>query len=369
MNNSKKDEDDMEEKEMTKKLIGGGYRESSIELFRIITMLCIVAAHYIHNSGVHEEILQSNVMQAKSIFALFFGWGGKIGINCFVLITGYFMCTSNITVKKFLKLLLEIEFYKIVIYFIFLVSGYAPFSLKDFIKTVLPLYGIGTEFTGSFLVFFLFIPYLNLLIHAMDEQLHKRLIALCLLVGSVLQTFFKAPEAFTYVGWFMVLYFISSYIRLYPKEIFDDKKFSGWAMLGMLLLSWGSVLFGAAVYYWTGKTAYHYFIEDSNKLLAAATAVCAFLFFKNLKMKYHPLINTIAASAFGVLMIHANSDTMRRWLWKDILDNVGAFHSGYFVVHAVLSVVGVYIVCTLIDMVRIRVLEKPFFRWYDRKWG
>lgn len=25
---------------------------------------------------------------------------GKTGINCFVLITGYFMCTSDITVKN-----------------------------------------------------------------------------------------------------------------------------------------------------------------------------------------------------------------------------------------------------------------------------
>jgi hypothetical protein len=35
--------------------------------------------------------------------------------------------------------------------------------------------------------------------------------------------------------------------------------------------------------------------------------------------------------------------------------------------YAVASVVGVYVVCTLIDMVRIRVLERPFFWWYDRR--
>jgi hypothetical protein len=67
---------------------------------------------------VSQEITQANVLSANSIFALIFGWGGKTGIDCFVLITGYFMCTSNITVKKFLKLLMEIEFYKIVIYLI-----------------------------------------------------------------------------------------------------------------------------------------------------------------------------------------------------------------------------------------------------------
>lgn len=30
--------------------------------------------------------------------------------------------------------------------------------------------------------------------------------------------------AFTYVGWFMVLYLITSYIRLYPKKLFENRK-------------------------------------------------------------------------------------------------------------------------------------------------
>lgn len=52
-------------------------RDSSIELFRIITMLCIVAHHYVVNSGIIEEITQSNVLEGKSLFALWFGGGVK----------------------------------------------------------------------------------------------------------------------------------------------------------------------------------------------------------------------------------------------------------------------------------------------------
>lgn len=50
------------------------------------------------------------------MFSLLFGWGGKTGIDCFILITGYFMCQSQASVRKFLKLVLEIEFYRLVIY-------------------------------------------------------------------------------------------------------------------------------------------------------------------------------------------------------------------------------------------------------------
>ena len=357
---------------ITHKNTGGG-REPSVELFRIITMLCIVAHHYVVNSGILNEITQENAVSFHALFAQLFGWGGKTGINCFVLITGYFMCKSSIKVKKYLKLLLKIEFYKIAIYGIFLATGYESFSIKSFIRAIVPIYYLGTGFTASYLVFYLFIPYLNKLIHAMQEKEHRVLVLLCCLVGSVLQTFFKIPSAFTYVGWFMVLYFIAAYIRIYPLEIFNRQKLWGFATLAMLLLSWASVVVLSFVYSKTGKVQCYYFVSDCNKIMALLTAVCAFLFFKNLKMKKSSTINTVAASAFGVFLIHANSDSMRKWLWVDVFKNVSAFHTQYFIVHAVLTVAIVYGVCTLIDMVQIKLIEKPLLtlydKWYSKKYN
>ena len=78
-----------------------GERNSSLELFRIITMLVIIAHHYVVNSGLTEVLQQNTSVSFNSVFLCLFGWGGKTGINCFVLITGYFMCKSNITLKKF----------------------------------------------------------------------------------------------------------------------------------------------------------------------------------------------------------------------------------------------------------------------------
>ena len=92
-----------------------GIRNSNIELFRIISMLVIVAHHYVANSGVINEIVGITEPQLKDYFLLIWGWGGKTGINCFVLITGYFMCKSQITAEKFIKLLAEVEFYNIII--------------------------------------------------------------------------------------------------------------------------------------------------------------------------------------------------------------------------------------------------------------
>ena len=92
-------------------------------------MLLIVAHHYVVNSGV-EPLMAENPLAAKSIFLYLLGMWGKTGINCFVLITGYFMCKKQITLRKFLKLLLEVEFYNVIIGGLFLLTGYVIIALK-----------------------------------------------------------------------------------------------------------------------------------------------------------------------------------------------------------------------------------------------
>lgn len=105
-------------------------------------------------------------------------------------------------------------------------------------------------------------------------------------------------------------------------------------------------------------------IRDSNIELFRIIVMFFFLFFKNLKIGYSRVINTIAASAFGVLLIHANSDAMRQWLWKDLLDNIGHFEQGVYL-YVVASVATIYTICTIIDILRIHLFEKPIFKAID----
>lgn len=344
----------------------GIQRESNLELYRIIVMLAIVAHHYVVNSGLMAEINNSNPLSFNSLFLLLFGCWGKIGINYFVLITGYFMCKSNITLKKFLKLFLEWMFYNLVIYAIFVLSGYEVFSLKEAIKTLIPFRTLTDGFISCYIVFFLFIPFLNILIHNMTEKQHRWLLVLTLGVFSVWASIPFVNVGSSYVFWFMNLYLVSSYIRLYPVPLFENTRFWGWMSLLAIACSYASVIAMA----WMQNTfgfslGYYFFLADSNKITALAVAICFFLFFKNWKLKYNPIINRIAASTFGVLCIHANSDTMRQWLWKDTCNNVGFFTSPYLVIHSVGVVLTVFAVCVVIDQIRIRFVETPFLKFYD----
>ena len=350
------------------KFTNGGYAspihcESNLELFRIITMLLIVAHHYVVNSGLMAEdgSVLASPMSVHSIFLLMFGAWWKIGINCFVMITGYFMCKSKITAKKFAKLIGEWFFYRYLIHFIFIITGYEILSLKNCIKILIPITQIAQNFTSCFVIFWLFIPFLNKLIVNMTERQHIYLLILTGFTYIFIGTAHKVTM--NYVTWFMVLYFIASYIRLHTKKWMNSKKICDIMLILSIVVSAMSVIVCAK----TGHSAFM-FVTDSNTFLAVTVGIFAFLFFRNIKIPYSKFINTIATSTFGVLLIHAHSDAMRQWLWKDIIDTVGHYNDKFMPFYAIECVVGIFVICILIDIVPINLIEKPFFQWWDKHW-
>lgn len=205
-------------------------RKSNLELYRIILMLLIISHHYVINSGV-IEVIRLEPLSIKAMFLYFFGAWGKTGINCFIMITGYYMCKNSISIKKFLKILLEVKFYSIIIYCIFIVTGYEKLSLMGVFDAIIPIRRIETNFTNCFEMFYLIIPILNVLVQNMKKKQHEYLLAILGFVYVFLGTFRQV--SINYFSWFIVLYFVASYIRLYPRKIFDQKMFWGGYLLSL----------------------------------------------------------------------------------------------------------------------------------------
>lgn len=286
-------------------------------------------------------------------FALIFGWGGKTAINVFILITGYFMCRQQFKWRKVVFLALEIVLYRWLIYGIFLSSGYESFNLKEFIKTVLVLpYDFGWGFSSSFVGLYVLVPFINKLLSTLEKKELEKLICVLLVLFTGFSTFLF-NTSFEYIGWYVTVYLIGSYLRLYEMNWMSSRRITGLLCACSLAFSWLSVICIRFVAEKMNRNLpYYYFVADSNKVLAIATAISLFLLFKNINIGSNRLINKFAESTFGVLMIHASSDTMRRWLWQDVCKNSFAFPKNNFIFHAVFCTLAVYIVCVSIDMVR-----------------
>ena len=338
-------------------------RSSNLEFDRIVIMLLIIAHHYVVHSGL-IECIEQNPLSKDSIFYLLFGAWGKTGINCFVLITGYFMCKSNITLHKFLKLFLWVMTYSVLIAGVFTICGYNPEGLVKMWISVVPLRNITDGFTSCFIVFYLCIPFLNILINNLSKNNHILLIALLLFIYTIHGSIPKMSVYMNYVSWFSVLYLISAYLRIYPLKKDGNVTFWGW----MTALSWGVSIFSIfSIQYLQTRLLGHtnvghsyFFVSDSNSVLALTNGITSFMWFKNLKIKNSKIINTIAASAFGVLLIHANSATMRQWLWNDTINCVGHYNDTW--IYPITCVFFIYTVCTIIDFIRVKTIEATLLK-------
>ena len=151
-------------------------------------------------------------------------------------------------------------------------------------------------------------------------------------------------------------------MRKYSDQIPHESsvRFWGWLSVALIILGIVSIY----IRLWFGvyikrPLPWSYMISDSQQPLALFIAISTFMFFKNLRIKNSKLINTIAASSFGVLLIHANPDFVRQWLWEETIDGVGHYDTSYYWLYAIACVFAIYIVCTLIDIVRIKTIETP----------
>ena len=327
-------------------------------------MILIIAHHYVVNSGLFEVLRHSDFSSVSAAMLLFGAWG-KTGINYFVLITSYFMCQSKIKWEKLLKLYIQIAFYTLIIFEIFCITGHETFSGWGILKCLWPVRSVADGFTSCFLVFFLLIPFLNILIPNIDRRMNKRLILLLVIVFSILPTF-RIPVSFSYVFWFCVIYIIGAYIRRYDFGCNISHKMWGGLAAGCLILGSAYILdlYGMNKAAYTVSEDYYFFISDSNKVLSLIIAVTSFMWFKGIPMAPHLLINLVGGTTFGVLLIYANSNAMRHLLWMETVDCTGHFSSvlWFTIFYATICVLTIFICSAIIDWLRSRFLEP----WYIR---
>ena len=349
---------------------GNVKRESNFELLRITGMFMIVTHHYVVNFGIIDNFAIGNT-SLNYIFLLLFGMWGKTGINIFIMISGYFMCKSDLTIQRYCKVFSEFLFYHFIIYFLMLFKGYEIVSFNrifDLFFGIFKYANASGSFISSFFIFYLFIPFINKFIQNLTKQEYKHFILLLLFVFTILSTFFSNIFIFGEVFWFIAVYFIGGYLRLYPPLWANSLKASGILLIVSLILSYISVVVMVFIRPFLKDISIFYFVIDANKIGAVLVGIFMFTTFKNINIQYSKIINLIAKTVFGILMLHANSDAWRQFMWRDLLhvDTSYSLPLMVLISRSIIISAGIFIVCSIIDVLRIYFIEKPIFNNFDR---
>ncbi len=334
-------------------------RKSSLELLRILSMFLIVMHHYSVHGGFN---LNDQSLTLNKVIVQILSLGGKLGVNIFVLITGYFLIKSNFKLKKLLILLGQVYFYSIGIFLIFTGLGIANFSLKKFIQACLPITYNSYWFVSIYVVMYIFSPYINSFINSLSRENLFKFILIDLFLWCIIPTFLKVEIAFSQLAWFITLYSIGAYCRLYPNKYILNFKFNLNLSILMYSLTIASViifdLIGIKIKSIGNNATY---FMSGNKLLISICSISLFLTFKNLNIKTNKLINTISSTTFGIYLIHDNN-YVKPFLWRTILHNYSYLNSKYLILHAILCITLVFIICSFIDYLRMKLIEKPILK-------
>lgn len=286
-------------------------RQSNIELLRIVSMFFIVLEHMLI-LGTHffTNPIGSQLEIANSIIGFTY-----IGVNCFLLITGYF--GADFSWKRLLSIYLICFFYELVGCLIAYGQGDVEWSTTALSYILFPLSHSNNWFIRCYVILLLILPILN----AGLEKFDKRQYLFVLLLLTILNMYF---------GWFhkqanfngdgynasqmVYLYVIGRYLNQYVdwERIRPYRKyiFAGWVLMAAL---WGVIqnisTFVHIVPHWNGW-AY-------NNPIVMISAIVFFVYFRLLDIPQSRTINLFGSTMLGVFLIHMN-----RYLGDYIYDGV-----------------------------------------------
>ena len=335
-------------------------RESNIELLRIFAMLMIIA----HHIGVHSGFnLSADMPFINKLWIQFMQMGGKIGVNIFVLISGYFLVTAEaVKLEKVIKLWLQVVTYALAFFFLFVFLGKIPFSRAGIHNCFLPITKSTWWFASTYFVLFLLSPYINSGLKTMTRENYRKCLLLLFVCWCIIPTFTTSAFQSNTLLWFAFIYALAGYIRLHADVATIKPGKCVLAAVIMTLLNWTLAIhldhLGKAAVFDARSSEYFFGMQNLPILLISVTL---FLVFLSWNIRHSSFVNIVSSATFGVYLLHDYSQ-MRDVLWKTVFGNVRHTHSQLFIPYTLLQVILVFAACAAIELLRIYVVERAYIK-------
>lgn len=367
-------------------------RKSNFELLRIVAMLMIVASHLaVH--GVQQVLSFDNAYRAwaagtmvNRLFTLLFVPGGATGVALFFMLTGYFLAGKQRA--SVLKVCLQTVFYGFAVSAVFVILlviqklfgiGYtfSEFSFTEKIRLLLryvfmPI-SSGWWFVSAYVLLVLTAPRINQFLAKLNKAGFMRLLAVTWFFWYSCQLVFGG--VYVSLGRAFFFYILGAYCRLFEHS--EQEKPQG-RHVALFALGW--LLYAVSPFYRTALRSISVEVTGIPQIVATflvsglqncvAVPLCAwslFAIFARMRVPPNRRINTVAATTFGVYLLH-DSDITRQLIWNGILRVSDAqFLSPLFPLLALADILAVFAICSAIDYLRLRFVEPKMLAWAEQR--
>lgn len=344
-------------------------RESNIEMLRIIAIFFILLHHYaLYNSLYNLEVSNINKYIGIILFSL-----GKIGVNIFILITGYFSIQKNFSIKKLIKLWLEVIFYSVGITLIFVISGRVQLNFKEIIKIIFPISFNMYWFITIYIILYVLMPFVNRYANKVNKEQYQKLLfilfVLCVGLYSIMYSSktYSMNESlpFSNIIFYILVYLIGGYIRLYGIEKIESiscKRTIEYTLLIFCVFIIFLVVSKIIDYKYNKLGNVLFWYTRSNSIFVFILSILTFYSFKKIKLKEIKIINLLASSCFGIYLIQSHTFMAGKKLYKDIIHTEYFVKSPLLIVQAIASIIAIFFIGSCIDLIRQNVIEKRIIK-------
>lgn len=322
-------------------------RETSVELLRMVMAMGIVILHY-NNPAMGGGLKYVEEGSLNFYFLLFEQNLFICAINVFILISGYYLCTTE--KRSFIKvcdLIVQIIFFKIVYYLYTVVSSDTQITLRGVVNCFVP----NNYYVILYSTLYLISPYINMVMKKLSKKELKKFIFLNILIFSAYTILvdyaavisglsleglssvgiYGSSSGYTIIN-FMLVYIVGAYIKIGDVSFSKKRLWCGLVCLMCLMNVVTIVEHKLGIGYGT-----EWFYNNPVIIIIAANI---FLLFKELKIQSR-IINEFSKASFACVVFHITV--------FPYLDIKGTVEKSllYLIKEQLVSVVAIYLVSYL----------------------
>lgn len=333
-------------------------RDSNIELLRIVSMLMILT---LHSRFEYIQASYDGVINANHFCKFLFEALSIVGVNLFVLISGYF--GIQIKLKGIINLLWQIIYIAAICVIIrYSISQYQGIPFTFNLKWLFPVTNI-VWFVPCYIMLMLFCPVLNAFIEKTSTR-HLIIYTTALYIISFYWTNIWINKIGGFGGyswgWFIILYVTGGIIkRINEKHRLPLKRKS---IFGYLTAT-GILVFIAFVQSIVPISRGRDLMWDYCNPIIYFSSISLFIFFITPpNIGTSKVINWLAKSAFAVLLLHMSFFSEYHAICRTIYE---AFDGVACIMMTFIIICLVYLSITIIDQPR-QLIYKYFISHYDK---
>lgn len=335
-------------------------RDSRFELLRTVAILLII----LHHLMLHVAIDDYSGISINRLVSQYYLLGGKLGVNCFLLITGYFGLKAKFKVSKALRVEVQVVTYTVFFLLFTVLVNPSVIGMKSVLMSVAPTTFGAYWYITAYMALYLLSPFLNRVIESSSQKNYRYLLIILLFMESIAPTVLRQRHWANDVIWFSTMYLLGAYINKYQDSFFAFVKHKQWLVLTIALsvLTWG--LSAGLLVLSQVKASFERYVNvfalSNYSTFILLMSVTLFMYFATMDGFYNKRINGLAANTLGVYLIQSNPFVATYFLWPT-LKNL-EFHTLWlWPLLALVISFGVYIICTLIEYVRRTIAKKMTF--------